>query len=103
VAGVGEKTAAKLITTYGSLEALRAAIDGGDPALKGAQRARLEAASDYLDAAPRVVEVVRDAPVAEVDLALPTAVADPALMSRLAVEHGLTSSFDRVVNALGID
>ena len=102
VAGIGEKTAAKLINTYGTLAALRAAIDGGDPALKGAQRARLEAATAYLDVAPRVVEVVRDAPVPEVDLAAPSAVADPTLMSRLAIEHGLTSSFDRVVNALQI-
>ncbi|MDC5695626.1 5'-3' exonuclease [Intrasporangium calvum] len=100
VAGIGEKTAAKLITTYGSLQALRAAIDSGDPALKGAQRARLEAGADYLDVAPKVVEVVRDAPVGDVDLRVPTAVADPALMSRLAVDHGLTNSFDRVVSAL---
>ena len=103
VAGIGEKTAAKLITTYGTLEAIRAAIDDGDPALKGAQRARLEAASDYLDAAPRVVAVAKDAAVPDIDLAAPSAVADPALMSRLAVEHGLTSSFDRVISALGID
>ncbi|GAB3871531.1 5'-3' exonuclease [Terrabacter terrigena] len=103
VAGIGEKTAAKLITTYGTLEALRSAIDGGDPALKGAQRARLEAAADYLDAAPRVVAVVKDAPLPDVDVAVPSTVADPALMSKLAVEHGLTSSFDRVISALGID
>ncbi|MDN5791134.1 MAG: 5'-3' exonuclease [Micrococcales bacterium] len=103
VAGIGEKTAAKLITTYGTLAALREAIASGDPALKGAQRARLEAASDYLDAAPRVVAVVRDAPLAPLDLTLPTAVADPSLMSRLAVEHGLTSSFERVLGALRID
>ncbi|TQM58110.1 5'-3' exonuclease [Humibacillus xanthopallidus] len=102
VAGIGEKTAAKLITTYGSLAALRAALDGGDPALKGAQRARLEAGAAYLDVAPRVVEVVRDATLPEVDMALPSAVADPTLMSRLAIEHGLTSSFDRVVTALRI-
>ncbi len=102
VAGIGEKTAAKLITTYGTLASLREAIDSGDPAIKGAQRARLEAASAYLDVARRVVDVVRDAPVPEVDLAAPVAVADPTLMSRLAIEHGLTSSFDRVVTALQI-
>ena len=100
VAGIGEKTAAKLITTYGTLASLREAIDSGDPAIKGAQRARLEAATAYLDVARRVVDVVRDAPVPEVDLAAPVAVADPTLMSRLAIEHGLTSSFDRVVTAL---
>ena len=103
VAGIGEKTAAKLITTSGTLEAIRAAIDEGDPALKGAQRARLEAAADYLDAAPQVVAVAKDAAVPDVDLAAPSAVANPTLMSRLAVEHGLTSSFDRVISALGID
>ncbi len=103
VAGIGEKTAAKLITTYGSLAALRAAVATGDPAIKGAQRARLEAGAAYLDAAPRVVAVVRDAPVVETDFRVPGAVADPALMSRLAVDHGLTSSFDRVLTALGID
>ena len=102
VAGIGEKTAAKLITTYGTLASLREAIDSGDPAIKGAQRARLEAATAYLDVARRVVDVVRDAPVPEVDLAAPVAVADPTLMSRLAIEHGLTSSFDRVVTALQI-
>lgn len=102
VAGIGEKTAAKLITTYGTLAAVREAIANGDPALKGAQRARLEAASDYLDVAPKVVAVARDAAVPDIDLALPTQVADPALMSRLALEHGLTSSFDRVLSALRI-
>lgn len=103
VAGIGEKTAAKLITTYGTLEALRAAIDGGDAALKGAQRDRLEAATDYLDAAPRVVAVVKDATLPDIDVSVPATVADPVLMSKLAVEHGLTSSFDRVISALGID
>lgn len=104
VPGIGEKTAAKLITAYGDLAALRVAIADGDPALKGAQRSRLEAAGEYLDAAPGVVEVVRDVdlPVNEEQLRLPTRVADPALMSRLAVEHGLTSSFDRVLTALRI-
>ncbi|WP_374969111.1 5'-3' exonuclease H3TH domain-containing protein [Terrabacter sp. BE26] len=103
VAGIGEKTAARLIATFGTLEAIRAAIDSGDPAIKGAQRARLEAAADYLDAAPRVVAVAKDAAVPDHDLTAPSAVADPVLMSRLALEHGLTSSFDRVISALGID
>jgi 5'-3' exonuclease len=103
VAGVGEKTAAKLITAYGSLAGVRAALAEGDPGIKGAQRSRLEAASDYLDVAPRVVAVAKDAPVPDIDLRLPTAVADPALMSRLAVDFGLTASFDRVVTALGSD
>ena len=67
VAGVGEKTAATLINRYGDLATLRRALADGDPLLKGAQRARLEAASDYLDVAPLVVRVASDAPVEEHD------------------------------------
>jgi hypothetical protein len=40
---------------------MRAAIDSGDPAIKGARRLNLEAASDYLDVAPTVVRVAQDA------------------------------------------
>ncbi|QGN57296.1 5'-3' exonuclease [Nostocoides sp. HKS02] len=103
VAGIGEKTAAKLIEKYGSLVALRAAVDGGDPEIKGAQRARLEAGAAYLDVAPMVVRVAPDAPVAEQDLTLPTEVADPVLMSRVASQFGVTSSFNRVLSALRIE
>ena len=39
----------------------------GDPEIKGAQRARLEAGAAYLDVAPMVVKVAHDAPVPEVD------------------------------------
>ncbi len=102
VAGIGEKTAAALLATYGSLAGIRAAVDGGDPRIKGAQRTRLEAGAAYLDVAPGVVRVAVDAPLPEVDLRLPTHVADPVLMSRLAVDYGLTGAFNRVLSALGI-
>lgn len=104
VAGIGEKTAATLIGRYGDLAALRAAIDSGDPALKGAQRTRLEAAGDYLDAAPRVVEVVKDIPLpADFSAALPTEIADPGALQRLTEEHDLTTPVARVLKALQLD
>ncbi|NNG40978.1 5'-3' exonuclease [Flexivirga sp. ID2601S] len=103
VAGIGEKTAATLINRYGDLVALRAAIDAGDPALKGAQRTRLEAASDYLDAAPAVVEVVKNAPVpATLSTALPTAIADADALRRLTAEHDLTTPVGRLLQALNL-
>jgi len=102
VTGVGEKTAAKLIATYGDLAGLRAAVDGGDPAIKGALRTRLEAATAYLDVAPGVVRVALDAPVPQVDATLPTEVADVRLLSKVASELGVTSSVNRVLAALGI-
>jgi 5'-3' exonuclease len=102
VAGIGEKTAAKLIATYGSLAALREAVDSGDPAIKGAQRARLEAGAAYLDVAPRVVQVAPDAPVPDVPLVLPTEVADPDLLGRIADDYGLDGPLRRVLAALDL-
>jgi 5'-3' exonuclease len=102
VAGIGEKTAATLVNRYGDLATLRRALADGDPLLKGAQRARLEAASDYLDVAPLVVRVASDAPVEEHDATLPTQVADPVLLSGLASQYGLTSPINRVLTALGL-
>jgi 5'-3' exonuclease len=102
VAGIGEKTAAALIERYGDLAGLRAAVDRGDPAIKGAQRTRLEAAAAYLDVAPLVVRVARDAPLPDIDLAMPTAVADARLMSQVAADYGVAPSFDRVLTAFGI-
>ncbi len=103
VAGIGEKTAAKLIERYGTLVALREALDSGDPEIKGAQRTRLEAGADYLDVAPMVVRVAPDAPVEEVDMTLPTEVADASLLSKVANEYGVTSSLNRVLSALRIE
>jgi 5'-3' exonuclease len=102
VAGIGEKTAATLINRYGDLAGLRRALADGDPQIKGAQRARLEAASAYLDVAPTVVQVARDAPVGDVPASLPTEVADPVLLSRLAADYGLATTFTRFLDALGV-
>lgn len=100
VKGIGDKTAAALIADFGSLAGVREALAAGDPRIKGARRANLEAASDYLDVAPLVVRVAHDVPVGDGDIRLPRDIVDPAAMSRLAVEHGLTSPFDRVATAL---
>jgi 5'-3' exonuclease len=102
VAGIGEKTAATLINRYGDLATLRRAVAEGDPEIKGAQRARLEAASAYLDAAPTVVQVALDAPVPDFDASLPRQVGDLTLLSSLASGYGLTSPINRVLSALGL-
>ncbi|MBM6399646.1 5'-3' exonuclease [Phycicoccus sonneratiae] len=103
VKGIGDKTAAQLIAQYGSLAALREAVDSGDPAIKGARRTNLEAASAYLDVAPTVVRVVRDARVADVDVALPTAVADRLALDELAARYGIENPVGRLLTALGLD
>lgn len=102
VKGIGEKTAAQLLATYGSLAALREAVDSGDPALKGARRANLEAGSAYLDVAPHVVLVAHDAPVADVPLTLPRELADPETLQQLVETYDLGSPVGRLLAALRI-
>src|SRR5690606_5448075 len=67
VPGIGEKTAAKLVTRFGSLEALVAAARDGHPDVPPRARTKLVESSDYLAAAPLVVRVATDAPVIGVD------------------------------------
>ena len=102
VAGIGEKTAATLINRYGDLASLRRALADGDPQIKGAQRRQLDAASDYLDVAPVVVQVALDAPIPEFDASLPRTAGDVTLLSSLASRYGLTNPLNRVLNALGL-
>ncbi|MGB7448138.1 MAG: 5'-3' exonuclease [Ornithinimicrobium sp.] len=102
VKGIGDKTAAQLIETYGSLTGLRTALADGDPAIKGARRANLEAAGDYLDAAPSVVQVALDAPVADRALGLPQQVADPGALARDIETYGIGGPVRRLLTALGL-
>jgi 5'-3' exonuclease len=100
VPGVGDKTAAALITRYGDLPSLLAALAAGDNAMPAGARAKLEAAADYLAVAPRVVAVVRDAPLPVYDDTLPTEPRDPERLLELSQRWGLDSALNRVLNAL---
>lgn len=101
VQGIGEKTAAILINRYGDLATLRKALADGDPQLKGAQRKRLEAASDYLDVAPLVVNVALDVPLPkDLDTRLPAGVVDAEAIERIAREYDAATPLKRVVDAL---
>ncbi|GHH71041.1 5'-3' exonuclease [Streptosporangium violaceochromogenes] len=99
VPGVGDKTAAALITRFGSLQALLAAVDG-DGDLTSAQRARLSAARDYLRLAPAVVRVAAGLPLPALDPALPARPRDPAALDALAGRYGLTGPVGRLAEAL---
>ncbi|NUW41784.1 5'-3' exonuclease [Nonomuraea rhodomycinica] len=101
VAGVGEKTAASLITRFGSLEALLAALDAGaTEGFPAGSRTRLSAARDYLSVAPAVVEVSSYVPLPAADLALPGKPRDPEALVRLADRYGLDSPLNRLLDAL---
>jgi 5'-3' exonuclease len=100
VAGIGEKTAAALIAQYGDLAGVRAAAADPASALKPAQRKRIAEAADYLDAAPTVVRVVRDAPVVAHDDRLPREPKDPIMAAMLAEKFGLKAAVSRVTRVL---
>ncbi|GGO81005.1 5'-3' exonuclease [Nonomuraea cavernae] len=101
VAGVGEKTAASLITRFGSLDALLSALDAGvTEGFPAGSRTRLAAARDYLRVAPDVVRVAPDAPLPAADLTLPAKPRDPEALVRLADRYGLDSPLNRLLDAL---
>jgi 5'-3' exonuclease len=101
VAGVGEKTAARLLTAHGGLAGLLAALaDPGDGRLAAGIRARLAAADGYLAAARQVTAVRTDVPVGVVDAALPPAPSSPAPLDQLAERFNLTGPVRRLTAAM---
>lgn len=102
VAGIGEKTAAKLITEYGSLDALEAAAADSSSSVPTRSRKALLASVEYLQAARTVVSVRTDAETIDSgsDI-LPAEPADPAALAELVEELGIGASVGRLAKALG--
>ncbi|MFC3591374.1 5'-3' exonuclease [Microbacterium barkeri] len=100
VAGVGEKTAATLLAAHGDLAAIRSAAAEGAGMTKG-QAAKVLAAAPYLDVAPRVVAVVRDLALGDVDGELrPLDEARRTAALELAERWNLGTSMARAIDAL---
>ncbi|MEV3992279.1 5'-3' exonuclease [Streptomyces sp. NPDC049837] len=100
VPGIGEKTAAKLLDTYGDLAGIMAAVDDPRSKLTPAQRRRLDESRDYLAVAPKVVRVAGDVPLPEFDPALPAQPRDAAALEELAARWGLGGSLERLLTTL---
>ena len=100
VPGVGEKTAAALIRTFGSIDAITAALDAGHGGFPRGAREKLEKARGYLDVAMSVVRVADDAPLPPVDGQLPAMPPDAARLTELGERWALGSSLSRFVTAL---
>jgi 5'-3' exonuclease len=100
VPGVGEKTAAALVSRFGTVEAIvEAARAGSDDGFPAGARAKVVAALDYLDRAPAVVRVVCDLDLPEIDNRIPATPRDPERLLELSDRWGLTSSLNRVLAA----
>jgi len=106
VAGIGDKTAASLLASYGDLDSVVAAAADDSSSMSPTLRRRITDAADYLAVAPTVVAVCRTLDLGtggrDTDLVLPDpAPQDGAAFAELAQRWGLGSSAERVVAALG--
>ena len=103
VKGVGDKTAAALVTRFGAVEQIVAALDAGtQDGFPAGSRAKLEAARDYLRVAPAVSRLVRDLPLPDLDDALPLTPADPEVLLALSERWGLDGPLERMLAALAL-
>ena len=101
VAGVGEKTAAALVTKFGTVEAIVAAATSGDDAgFPAGSRAKILAALDYLERAPAVVRVACDVALPDVDDRLPATPRHPDAVVELCDRWSLDTAMNRLLNAL---
>jgi 5'-3' exonuclease len=98
VSGIGEKTAASLITSYHDLEGILAAASRPQSPVSSSVSAKLAAAIDYLAVAPTVVTVVRDLDlgVSWEDLAIPATPLHEERFAELTELLNLGSSADRI-------
>ncbi|AEV83710.1 5'-3' exonuclease [Actinoplanes sp. SE50] len=100
VAGVGEKTAARLIERYGGIAEILAALDDPEAGFAPGVRTKLAAGRDYLAKALPVCRVALDVKLPDVDPALPREPRDPQALLALAERWNLAGSARRLVDAL---
>ena len=100
VPGVGEKTAAALVSRFGPIEDILAAAQSGQDGFPAGAAAKVRAAAGYLAKAPAAVRGRIDAPVDEVADELPAQPRDPDRLAELAAELGLENSVDRLTRAV---
>jgi 5'-3' exonuclease len=98
IPGIGEKSAAALLGTYGSLTGLLAAVDAGAP-IRPAMGQALRAGRDYLSRAQAVVHVA-DVPLPEVDACISPDPADAAALAALVERWGIAAPVRRLQDAL---
>jgi 5'-3' exonuclease len=101
VPGIGAKTAASLLATFGTLEALLDAAARGDPRLLR-MAPKLDAARDYLLRAALVVRTARTLDLPGLATALPHTPPDTARLAELAARWGIGGSLARAATAVGV-
>jgi 5'-3' exonuclease len=98
--GIGEKTAATLITRYSSVTDVLAAATDPTSDLSPAVRRKVIGSRDYLVAADPVVRVATTVPVPALDDRLPAVPAEPAKLVALADALQIDATCNRVLAAM---
>ncbi len=98
VPGVGEKTAAKLVTTYGDLDGVFAAADAQTPKIRAALREHEERARRNAD----LMQLRRDAPVEVALDQLAWGPEDPSALKRLFDFLEFRTLYDRLAEVLAV-
>lgn len=100
VPGVGDKTAAALISRFGSLDGIRRALDQGETSgFPAGSRVKLAKARSYLDVAETVVRVVTVVPVPDLDMRVPRTPRDPEKLVALTDRWNLDGPVNRLLQA----
>jgi 5'-3' exonuclease len=100
VAGIGEKTAATLLSRFGDMDGILAAAADPDSDMGPGPRGKVKAAAAYLEVAPTVVAVARDLDLDRKGLDRPVTPRDPELVASLAQRYNLEGPATRLVEAL---
>jgi 5'-3' exonuclease len=102
VAGIGEKSAAALVSRFGPVEAIVAAALSSDDGFPAGAAGKIRAAADYLAAAPAAVRGRTDVPLPDIRDELPAEPRDPARLEQLAASLGVESAVNRLRNAIAL-
>ncbi len=101
VAGIGEKTAVSLLTSWGDLDAIVAAAANDSSTMAATVRSKILASADYLAVAPKVVEVVRNLELPPFDARIrPRTSEQSDILDALSKRWGLSGSLQRARHAL---
>ncbi|WP_235996690.1 5'-3' exonuclease [Aestuariimicrobium ganziense] len=102
VKGIGDRSAASLLQTHGSLEQIVAAVADPDAAMSGSLRSKIAAAVDYLGPATEVVRVVTDLEIEPFTSRITDWKVDEDALAALDERWGLGSSLARFRTACGL-
>jgi 5'-3' exonuclease len=101
VPGVGEKTAAALVSRFGTIEDILVAALAGDDGFPAGAAGKVRAAKDYLAVAPAAVRGRVDVPLDVIDDRLYLEPRDADQLSELADALGVSNSVQRLRKAIG--